>query len=131
MALGSFFYDNMMASWVVDTRTLRFIEVNAKCLTTYGYSKAEFLDRLTVTDLFPSSEKSNIIHYLEQTDNSPAPTLLPQVKKNGTTFQAIIYVKPVEFYGRHCAFITAIDNNEVLLSRSLPDYVTAKSLGGR
>src|SRR5690606_34370758 len=61
------FMHNPMPMWIVDTRTLRFRDVNQAAINHYGYGKREFL-KMTVDDL--------------QLDGSP---LQSQYKKIGRT----------------------------------------------
>jgi PAS domain S-box-containing protein len=118
MALGSFFYDNALAAWIFDKRSLKFIEVNSRCLALYGYSEAEFLHKLTVTDLVPPESREIITPYLRTVADLTA-TLIPQIKKNGSGFEGLVYLKSVEFYGRACAVVTIIDNSEVQVSQPI------------
>ena len=114
MALGSFFYDNALASWIYDRESLQFIEVNSRCLSLYGYSEFEFHERLRMSDLLVENEPKYALQVLEELLRSRAPRVIQQRRKNGTCFEAVLYGKPVEFYGRNCAFVTAIDQTEIL-----------------
>jgi PAS domain S-box-containing protein len=45
------FYESPQPMWIIDSVTLRFLEVNNSAVDTYGYSKEEFL-AMTITDIF-------------------------------------------------------------------------------
>jgi PAS domain S-box-containing protein len=51
------FEDSPLPMWVYDSRTLRFLEVNATAVRQYGYSAAEFL-HLTLRDVRPPEEQA-------------------------------------------------------------------------
>ncbi|WP_424289586.1 PAS domain S-box protein [Daejeonella sp.] len=44
------FYESPQPMWIVDSLTLQFLEVNNSAITTYGYSKKEFLS-MTIRDI--------------------------------------------------------------------------------
>ena len=62
MALGTFFYDNALAALVFDKGTLQFNEVNSQSLTLYGYTEAEFMQKLAVTILFLPKTGRLLLH---------------------------------------------------------------------
>jgi PAS domain S-box-containing protein len=44
------FFDSPQAMWLVDARTLKFVEANAAAIRLYGYSRREFLE-MSLCDL--------------------------------------------------------------------------------
>jgi PAS domain S-box-containing protein len=44
------FFDSPQAMWLVDARTLKFVEANAAAVRMYGYSRREFLE-MSLDDL--------------------------------------------------------------------------------
>jgi PAS domain S-box-containing protein len=44
------FFDSPQAMWLIDSRTLKFLEANAAAIRMYGYSRREFLE-MALTDL--------------------------------------------------------------------------------
>jgi two-component system cell cycle sensor histidine kinase/response regulator CckA len=57
------FEHNPMPTWVFDTDTLRFLQVNAAAVGQYGYTREEFL-RMTLLDIHPESEQGKYQEYL-------------------------------------------------------------------
>ncbi|MBC5829656.1 MAG: EAL domain-containing protein [Candidatus Eremiobacteraeota bacterium] len=53
---GAYFADSPQPMWVYDPKTLRFLDVNATALATYGYRREQFL-RMTVEDIEPDMER--------------------------------------------------------------------------
>jgi PAS domain S-box-containing protein len=58
------FSDNPLPMWVYDTRTLRFLEVNATAVDRYGYSRAEFLG-MRITEIRPKEDLAKLERVLE------------------------------------------------------------------
>jgi len=44
------FFDSPQAMWLVDAKTLKFVEANAAAIRMYGYSRREFLE-MSLSDL--------------------------------------------------------------------------------
>ena len=58
------FTENPSAGWIVDQKSLRFLDVNASAINDYGYSKEEFLTK-TIFDILPLSEYHRLKEALE------------------------------------------------------------------
>lgn len=54
--LGVLFARNPRPMWIYDLETLRFLEVNAAAVSTYGYSRELFL-AMTIHDIRPAQER--------------------------------------------------------------------------
>jgi PAS domain S-box-containing protein len=53
------FYENPSAGWIVDQKTLSFVDVNTTAIKDYGYSREEFLSK-NIFDLLPVLEKERL-----------------------------------------------------------------------
>ncbi len=62
------FTENLSAGWIVDEKSLRFLDVNATAIKNYGYSREEFLCK-TIFDLLPSSEEKRLKTALKKQKN--------------------------------------------------------------
>jgi PAS domain S-box-containing protein len=49
------FFDSPQAMWLIEARTLKFLEANAAAVRMYGYSRREFLE-MSLTELAASHE---------------------------------------------------------------------------
>ena len=59
------FIENPSAGWIVDQKTLRFLDVNTSAINHYGYSREEFLSK-TIFDILPLSESKRLKNALNE-----------------------------------------------------------------
>lgn len=55
-----YFENNPKPMWVYDCQTLQFLEVNKAAISTYGFSREEFLN-MKITDIRPQEEVSRLL----------------------------------------------------------------------
>ena len=110
--LGLLFSQNPHAMYVVDSETLRFLEVNAAAIQQYGYSREEFL-RMRVTDIRPSEEVPKFLASVRQNGGPLASRgQWRHRRKNGEIFDVEITSQSMSFAGRACGLVVAQDVTE-------------------
>jgi PAS domain S-box-containing protein len=106
------FDSNPLPSWVYDTRSLALLDVNAKAIAHYGYSREEFL-RLHITDLRPPED---VPAMLEAIANSPATAETSRPwrhrKKSGEIIEVAVHSYPLRFAGEQARLVVALDVTE-------------------
>jgi excisionase family DNA binding protein/PAS domain S-box-containing protein len=96
-----------LPAWVVDERTLRFLEVNAAATTTYGYTRAEFL-RLRLTDIWPEAGSLPLYDVLARSAAEPAHTGLWQLRwKDGAISEVAVRARRLRFAARPVVLVFA------------------------
>lgn len=58
------FADNPLPMWVYDLETLKFLEVNERAISYYGYSREEFL-RMFIEDIRPTEDKKKLRDHIK------------------------------------------------------------------
>ncbi|GAA4321202.1 hypothetical protein GCM10023115_48730 [Pontixanthobacter gangjinensis] len=84
--------------WVLDRSTLKFLKVNQAAKDLYGYSEEEFA-RMTVRDLWPEDQESQIISEIEDKENDFFQLKLRHYKKNGELIHVNVNSNPLEYDG--------------------------------
>src|SRR5215216_3928241 len=95
------FENNPHPMWVYDVETLRFLAVNEKALTLYGYSREEFLS-LTLED----------IRSQEDTPDLQYPSIRRHKKKDRSIIETEIHSSETFFEKRRARMVLAIDITE-------------------
>jgi len=106
------FEKNPHPMWVFDPQTLRFLEVNDKAISHYGYTEEEFL-RMRITDIRPHQEVPRLMKELANRE----PTtrywgLWKHRKKDGTLIDVEIDSDIIDWNGRQARLILAHDVTE-------------------
>jgi len=57
--------DLPVASWVLDRRTRRFLDVNDAAVELYGFSRDDFA-RMTLADIWPTDEVDGLLGMLDR-----------------------------------------------------------------
>jgi PAS domain S-box-containing protein len=110
------FTNNPLPMWVVDTETMKFLDVNEAACVHYGYSRAEFLG-MNVSDIRPKEELERMSQYLNK------------VRAEGTGFHIVgewvhrtkdgriitvdISAHTLEFAGRNAVMTVVRDITEI------------------
>jgi PAS domain S-box-containing protein len=82
------FENSPWASWVIDTETHKFLDVNNYAVQYYGYNYEEFL-LMTAIDIIPESEQKKYEKYISNTDkNMRNKGLWKHIKKDGAEVNA-------------------------------------------
>ncbi len=106
------FESNPLASWVLDTETLRFLAVNEAAVSLYGYTRDEFLS-MTARDIRPPDQ---VPRFLASMGESLAGVRLSadwtHRKKDGTQIDVEVSAHQVEFEGRPAMLALMMDITE-------------------
>ncbi|MFZ0396234.1 MAG: bifunctional diguanylate cyclase/phosphodiesterase [Terracidiphilus sp.] len=101
------FDDNPHAMWVLDAETLSFIDVNHAAAVLHGYSREEFL-QLTLPDILAPERAAQ-----DFTELSPNYTANMRCsvhrRKDGGLLPMDVTTHEIEFRGRPCSFVLALD----------------------
>jgi two-component system cell cycle sensor histidine kinase/response regulator CckA len=95
--------------WVVDAHTLRFLEVNRKAISHYGYSREEFL-AMSVLDIRPPDEIPATLEAIaEILAGRSRIDLRRHLTKGGRRLEVSVASRPVTFAGRP-ALLAIVDD---------------------
>ena len=109
---GRLFELNPSPSWVVASDTLRFLAVNKAALTTYGYSRDEFLS-MTIVRLEPDEDDSTGRGRVESSGRGRIDADVRHHRtKTGTTIDVRVVSTEIEFEGHLAELALAIDVTE-------------------
>lgn len=118
MALEQFFYENPSPCWIYQCQTLRFIEINKRCVSVYGYSEDEFLEKLLHPDLQPLEDTILLKEYLEEDNTFGDSGVWRHMNKAGHIFHVRILTQPTQLNGQKCMYVMATNvEKEVSLER--------------
>jgi len=95
---------------VVDTETLRFLEVNATAVEHYGYSREEFV-AMTMLDIRPEEDRETARAYVRNGVREHG-ALWRHRRKDGSLMDVRIYFADMEFEGRNARLVLAEDVTE-------------------
>ncbi|HYA97481.1 MAG TPA: PAS domain S-box protein [Methylomirabilota bacterium] len=104
------FAHNPLPTWVFDTETLRFIEVNQAAVNQYGFSEEEFRS-MTVLDIRSDGDAGK----LKEQQDFPAERYSGRWKhrkKNGQIIEVEIVAHNLEYGGRRVCLVVAQDVTE-------------------
>ncbi len=101
------FYSNGSPMWIFDQRTLAFLEVNEAAITTYGYSRKEFL-RMTILDIRPAEDIPKLLSTTMRPDkrHGSESEHWRHAKKDGTVIDIEVTSWEVEFNGRPAELVS-------------------------
>lgn len=78
------FENSPWASWVIDSETFKFLDVNNFAIQFYGYSYEEFVS-MTAKDLRPENEQKKFeTYFLAKENKKSSVAMWKHIKKNGT-----------------------------------------------
>ncbi|MDQ8154032.1 MAG: PAS domain-containing protein [Gemmatimonadota bacterium] len=102
---------NPLASAVLDLETLRFLAINETALHQYGYSRAEFLERLTGPDLSPRGLRDAAYARMSALAGGTADlrTVTQHLRKDGSALWVELSHRPLEYLGRRASIFVALD----------------------
>ncbi len=109
MALEFFFHDNPNPCWIYDNETFRFLAVNKSCLTTYGYTEDDFIDRLTIFDLLFPEDQSQFRSYLHVAEPPQISGIWRHIHASGAVLQVCTYSHQTRLNGRFCRYVMAVN----------------------
>jgi two-component system cell cycle sensor histidine kinase/response regulator CckA len=106
------FAHNPLPTWVFDSESLRFLQINDSAVAQYGYSQDEF-EGMTVLDICPASHYSALLDSLREWKNHARyKTQWKHVTKDGRTIEAEIIAHQLEYNGRAVHLVVAQDVGE-------------------
>lgn len=100
--------------WVVDLKTLKFLNVNNATINHYGFSRDEFLS-MDLRDIRPAEEISNMEKALADGRLHPGEPLRRELihrKKNGELINVEIQIAPVQYKGIAASVVIVNDVTE-------------------
>jgi PAS domain S-box-containing protein len=99
-----------LAKWVYDTKSLRFLAVNATAVYNYGYSQEEFLS-MSLDMIWPVEDvtylKSQVSERVK--DKATSKMQARHVKKSGQVINVEIESQPLPSWGENARMIIALD----------------------
>ena len=98
------FAANPMPMWVFDMETLQFLEINEAAVTTYGFSRDEFLG-MTIADIRPPEDVPALSAYLKvpKATELLRPGFWRHRRKDGTLLTVEITAQDIVFKERKAA----------------------------
>jgi PAS domain S-box-containing protein len=106
------FSHNPLPTWVFDSETLRFLQVNEAAVRQYGYSTEEF-ESMTVLDIRPKGEHAAFRDYLRQSKQDEQHKARWQhIRKDGKIIDTEIIAYQLEYAGHSVHLIVAQDVGE-------------------
>jgi two-component system, cell cycle sensor histidine kinase and response regulator CckA len=106
------FAHNPLPTWVFDSESLRFLQVNDSAVAQYGYSQDEF-ESMTILDIRPPSDHAAFLDSLrEWKGHARYKAQWRHVTKDGHTIDAEIMGHQLEYNGRAVHLVVAQDVGE-------------------
>ncbi|HVT56992.1 MAG TPA: ATP-binding protein [Thermoanaerobaculia bacterium] len=105
----SLFEEAPHSTWVVDAETLRFLEVNRKAISHYGYTREEFL-AMTQLDILPPEEIAGTLEGMRAVlAGEPRIGRRRHRTRSGQVIEVSVASRPVVFSGRP-ALLAVVDD---------------------
>ena len=106
------FSHNPLPTWVIDPKTLKFLEVNEAAVRVYGYSRQEF-QSMSILDVRPDEEKIKLLNALnEYTGDGLYRGHWKHRKKDGKIIEVEVTAHELEYSGKRVRLIVAQDVSE-------------------
>src|SRR5271170_6386664 len=106
------FEHNPLPTWVFDSETLRFLQVNEAAIRQYGYTAEEF-GAMTMLDIRPEADRANFKeHMATWPESAQFQACLKHLRKDGRTLHVEITSHQVEYAGRPVRLMVAQDVSE-------------------
>jgi two-component system cell cycle sensor histidine kinase/response regulator CckA len=106
------FAHNPLPTWVFDSETLRFLQVNDAAVRQYGYSQEEF-ENMTVLDIRPENARADFREQLRQRKSDEQyEARWKHVCKDGKIIDAEIIAHQLQYAGRAVHLVVAQDIGE-------------------
>jgi len=106
------FENNPLPMWVFARDSLRFLAVNDAALSTYGYSREEWLS-LGLLDIRPPEEAMAVVEAARKTSGvRPLICVWTHIRKDGGRMRVEVHARDVEFEGQSARLVLAINVTE-------------------
>jgi len=106
------FAHNPLPTWVFDSETLRFLQVNDAAVNQYGYSREEF-ESMNVADICHAAEYGHFLESLRQLKAKPRYKMLcKHMAKDGHAIEAELIAHQLDYNGRAVHLVVAQDIGE-------------------
>jgi len=106
------FAHNPLPTWVFDSETLRFLQVNDSAVNQYGYSPEEF-ESMNVADICHAAEYGHFLESLRQLKAKPRYKMLcKHMAKDGHAIEAELIAHQLDYNGRAVHLVVAQDIGE-------------------
>jgi PAS domain S-box-containing protein len=106
------FAHNPLPTWVFDSETLRFLQVNNAAVNQYGYSREEF-EAMNVADICHAAEYGHFLESLRQLKAKPRYKMLcKHMAKDGHAIEAELIAHQLDYNGRAVHLVVAQDIGE-------------------
>ncbi len=135
------FENNPLPMWVFARDSLRFLAVNDAALSTYGYSREEWLS-MGLLDIRPPEEAMAVVEAARKTSGvRPLICVWTHIRKDGGRMRVEIHARDVEFEGQSARLVLAIDVTErerahaaqatlAAIVKSTDDAILSQSMDG-
>ncbi len=106
------FSHNPLPTWVFDSETLKFVQVNYAAVRQYGYTAEEF-EQITMYDVWPPEEQAALRKRIDEW-NGPGQyhSVWKNRKKDGKLFEVEIISHRLDYAGRQVRLVVAQDISE-------------------
>ena len=105
------FMGSALPMWVYESRSLRFLAVNAATVRHYGYTEDQFL-AMTLPDLHPVHDRATLLERLAHVGPGPRQALWLHRCSDGREIQVDLHSDPVPWDGAPARLVTAQDITE-------------------
>lgn len=105
------FENNPMPMWVLDLKSLQFLDVNDAALLTYGYTREEFLS-MSALDIRPEEDKERFLNLDRRGQGTRKIGVWRHIKKDGTMIYAEVSVHEISFDGKSARLVLSNDVTE-------------------
>jgi PAS domain S-box-containing protein len=106
------FENNPMPMWLLETGTMKFLDVNAAAVRHYGYSREEFL-LMTAGDIRKKDERKRFMEtFRSESQGLSSSGVWKHMKKDGTEIDVEVSADVIELDGKKARLILANDITE-------------------
>ena len=110
------FEKHPLPSWIFDSHTQQFLEVNKAALQQYGYSEEEFL-RLNIPDLHPAAEKELAKQTVQKIIDKPTNySSWSHLKKNGEIMYVDLLSSDIIYKNKRARLVVVHDKTQQVLT---------------
>jgi diguanylate cyclase (GGDEF)-like protein/PAS domain S-box-containing protein len=105
------FENNPMPMWIFAESTLEFLEVNARAVEHYGFSREEFA-RMTLRDIRPAEDVQELNRVISTTPDGIVTLEVRHKKRDGAIILVRLSTMPMEFGGGRARIVLVQDITE-------------------